>query len=163
MQVVVQSEVCSFAEATYAHRVDDPDAYNFCPVPNGSADAFLFAGIAAVIACLLTGHFPRLAPVFVLLAGAAAELLVFSRNLGHLGNAFTLFLGVDPPDLLLYGFLPPLLLDAALGLDWFIFKRVSHHVLIYAFLIVFLTVAVVSPLLLYGLGLGAMGWTVSSL
>ena len=157
---VWQSDMCASADVSYGHRIDNPDSYNFCPVPDGAADAFLFAGFAAAVGCVLWALNARLASVAVLIAGAAAELLVYSRNLGHFGNAFTLFLGVDPPGLLLYGFLPPLLLDAALGLDWFNFRKVAHHVVSYAILIVLATAAGLTPLLLYGLRLADQGWKV---
>lgn len=35
-----------------------------------------------------------------------------------------LWLGVEPPDLLLYVFLPPILLDSAARIDFFVFKKV---------------------------------------
>ncbi len=34
-----------------------------------------------------------------------------------------LWLGVEPPDLLLYVFLPPILLDSAARIDFFVFKK----------------------------------------
>lgn len=52
--------------ATYGHRVDDPDNFNFCVVPHTGYDAVLFAGIAIVAACILRGKFSAL---YVLLAG----------------------------------------------------------------------------------------------
>lgn len=64
-----------------------------------------------------------------------------------------------PPELLLYGFLPPLLLDAALALDWFVFKKVSKHAITYAFLVVIGTTALMIPFLLYVLQLDKQGWT----
>jgi hypothetical protein len=41
----------------------------------------------------------------------------------RLGNAFTLWLGIDPPDLFFYAFLPPLLLHSALSIDYFLFNK----------------------------------------
>lgn len=46
-------------------------------------------------------------------------------NLYRLGNAISLWLGIQPPDLFFYAFLPPLLVDAALRLDWFVFTKAS--------------------------------------
>ena len=68
---------------------------------------------------------PRPLPPHTPPSPPAAEALVYSFNLGRLGNAFTLWLGVQPPELLLYAFLPPLLMDSALSLDWFVFRKVS--------------------------------------
>lgn len=151
-----EMDVCEVSNVTYDHRVDNPDMYNFCPVPGGGEDSFLFAAIAVIAVCLL--HFSSLSAVLVLVCGAAMEIVVFCYNCGRLGNAFTLWLGVNPPELLLYGFLPPLLLDAALGLDWFIFKKVSKHAVVYAFLVVIATTVMMTPLLLYGLNLMEHGW-----
>ena len=110
------------ANATYAHRIDDPANYNWCPVPHSSPDAFLVASLAVLAACCLA--LSPLSAVFVLLAGAATEGLAMPFNLGRLGNALTLWLGINPPELFFYAFLPPLLLDSALSLDYFLFKKV---------------------------------------
>ena len=45
-------------------------------------------------------------------------------NLGRLGNALAIWLGVQPADLFLYIFLPPMLLDEAVRIEYFIFKKV---------------------------------------
>ncbi len=42
---------------------------------------------------------------------------------GCCGDAQALWLGVEPPDLLLYVFLPPILLDSAARIDFFVFKK----------------------------------------
>ena len=39
------------------------------------------------------------------------------------GNSVALFLGVEPADIFLYVFLPPLLFEAAVRIDYFIFKK----------------------------------------
>ena len=49
----------------------------------------------------------------------------YEVNLYRLSNAISLWLGIQPPDLFFYAFLPPLLVDAALRLDWFVFTKVS--------------------------------------
>ena len=90
-------------------------------VPGGGPDAFLFAALAVLAACCL--HFSALSAVLVLVAGALAEGVVFPLNLGRLGNAFTLWLGIDPPEVFFYAFLPPLLLDSALSIDYFLFIK----------------------------------------
>ena len=49
-------------------------------------------------------------------------------GLGRLGNSIAWWLGIRPYELFLYVFLPPLLLDAAVRIDWFLFKKVpSQH------------------------------------
>ena len=154
------ANVCDITPSTYSHRVDNPRDFNWCPVEDGEPDAFLFIGITSVLSCLFLAIWHRLGSVFVLLAGALAQLVVYQWNLGRVGNAFTLFLGIDPPDMLLYAFLPPLLLDAAIRLDWFSFRKVAHHVISYAFLLVPLTAAVLTPILLFGCNLSDLGWKV---
>ncbi|PSC69954.1 Sodium hydrogen exchanger 7 [Micractinium conductrix] len=144
------------ANATYEQRIDDPSTFNFCSVPGGGADAFLFAALAVLVACCL--HFSSLSAVFVLVAGALAEGFVFPFNLGRLGNAFTLWLGIDPPEIFFYAFLPPLLLDSALSIDFFLFRKVMLQVFCFAFLVVLLSTLLTTPLLLHDLGLAAHGW-----
>lgn len=85
--------------------------------------AFLFAGLAVLVTCAV--HSGSLSAVLVLLAGALCEAFVFPFNLGRLGNAFSIFLSADPPELFYYAFLPPLLLDSALSIDFFLFKKAS--------------------------------------
>ena len=46
-------------------------------------------------------------------------------NLGALGNSLAIWLGISPWQLFFYVFLPPLLLDAAVRIDWFLFKKAS--------------------------------------
>lgn len=109
-------------------------------------------------ACVL--HFSNLSAVLVLLAGAALEAVAHPFNLGRLGNALSLWLGIDPPELFFFVFLPPLLLETALTIDWFVFKKVKWQVLAFAFLIVALTSAAATPFLLYALNLREAGWMV---
>ena len=49
---------------------------------------------------------------------------VYPFNLREIGNGVALWLGIEPYELFFYIFLPPLLLDAALKIDWYIFKKV---------------------------------------
>lgn len=50
-------------------------------VPGGGPEAFLFGALAVLVACCL--HFSSLSAVFVLVAGALVEGLVFPFNLGR--------------------------------------------------------------------------------
>ncbi len=52
---------------------------------------------------------------------------VYPFNLREIGNGVALWLGIEPYELFFYIFLPPLLLDAALKIDWYIFKKVCAH------------------------------------
>ena len=49
-------------------------------------------------------------------------------NLLRLGNSISWWLGIAPWQLFFYVFLPPLLLDAAVRIDWFIFRKVCGWV-----------------------------------
>ncbi len=51
------------------------------------------------------------------------QLLNSACNMGPLSNAITLWLGIQPADVFLYVFLPPLLLDSAVRTDFFTFKK----------------------------------------
>jgi hypothetical protein len=50
--------------------------------------------------------------------GGLLEVLAYYKNLYWFSNASALWLGLDPPDIFFYVLLPPLLLDAAVRLDW---------------------------------------------
>jgi NhaP-type Na+/H+ or K+/H+ antiporter len=58
--------------------------------------------------------------------GGALMGFVYPFNLREIGNGVALWLGIEPYELFFYIFLPPLLLDAALKIDWYIFKKVSR-------------------------------------
>lgn len=61
----------------------------------------------------------------VLLTGGMCQGIAFPVNLGRFGNSFALFLGVQPADIFLYVFLPPILFDAAVRIDFYVFKKVA--------------------------------------
>lgn len=146
---------CSHANVSYEQRVDDPDHFNWCPVPDGGYDAVLFVGVALLVACFASA---KLSAIWVLMAGAVYEGFAFYFNLGHLTNAATLWMGMEPAELFLYVFLPPLLLDSAVRIDYFLFRKVMWHVLVFAFLMVAATLFSMIPYMLYVLGLAKEGW-----
>lgn len=57
-------------------------------------------------------------------AGGVLMGFAYPFNLRELGNGAALWLGIEPYELFFYIFLPPLLLDAALKVDWYAFKKV---------------------------------------
>ena len=61
-----------------------------------------------------------------LVSGGVLQAFMFPSDgaLGRLGNSIAWWLGIEPYELFLYVFLPPLLLDAAVRIDFFLFKRV---------------------------------------
>ena len=48
-------------------------------------------------------------------------------NIPYLSNSIALWLSITPADLFLYVFLPPLLLDSAVRIDYFVFKKVHDQ------------------------------------
>lgn len=58
--------ICLLSNVSYAHRVDQPESYNYCTVPQHGTDAFLFASLALLAGACALG---KLAVVWVLLAG----------------------------------------------------------------------------------------------
>lgn len=60
-------------------------------------------------------------------AGGCFGLANYYENMLRLSNAIALWLGIQPPDLFFYAFLPPLLVDAALRMDFYIFKKVGQE------------------------------------
>ena len=59
-------------------------------------------------------------------AGGVLQGFMFPFDLGRLGNGIALWLGIRPYELFFYIFLPPILLDAAIRIDFFLFKKVSQ-------------------------------------
>ncbi|KAK9819620.1 hypothetical protein WJX72_000338 [[Myrmecia] bisecta] len=149
-------DYCSHFEVTYAHRVNNPAAYDWCTVPEHSYDLILFACLAVIAACLFYG---RLSTLLVLVAGGAVQGLMFSGNLGRFGNSIAIWLGIAPYELFFYIFLPPLLFDAAIRIDFFLFKQMVVQVITLAFLVVGGTCALLIPIMLYVFRLSTQGWS----
>ena len=57
--------------------------------------------------------------------GGVIMAFAYPFNLLRLGNSISWWLGIAPWQLFFYVFLPPLLLDAAVRIDWFIFRKVG--------------------------------------
>ena len=57
-------------------------------------------------------------------AGGVLQGFMFPFNLGRLGNGISWWLGIHPYELFFYIFLPPLLCDSAVRIDFFLFKQV---------------------------------------
>lgn len=146
-------DICE--HASYHHRIDDPDRYNYCPIPESGEDAVLFASLGLLLAALLSG---RLSALWVFIAGGALQLLNTACNMGPLSNAIVLWLGIRPADVFLYVFLPPLLLDSAVRMDYFVFRKVMLQVLTFAFLVVIASTVLMVPVLLYVFRLTDLGW-----
>lgn len=66
---------------------------------------------------------------FDMFAGGVLMGFAYPFNLRELGNGAALWLGIEPYELFFYIFLPPLLLDAALKIDWYAFKKVRRSCL----------------------------------
>lgn len=113
-------------------------------VPDKGYDAVLFGAMAVVLAVLLQGKYSALwtlvagtcgtivycgvgaaINVLVFPAGGAIQSLAFVWNTGPLGNGIAIWLGIEPADLFLYIFLPPMLVDSAVRIDFYIFRKVS--------------------------------------
>ena len=95
--------------------------YNWCIVPDSGADGVLYAAVAVLLGCLVSG---KLSSVWILCSGALLELAAYTYNLRRFSNASAIWLGMHPPDLFFYTFLPPLLLDAAVRIEFFTFRKV---------------------------------------
>ncbi|KAI7841566.1 hypothetical protein COHA_004736 [Chlorella ohadii] len=146
---------CLNQNVTYGNRVDAENNFNFCSVPLSGADAFLFAALALLAASVCMG---KLQSVWVLVIGGCLGILNYEVNLQRLGNAISLWLGIQPPDLFFYAFLPPLLVDAALRLDWFTFSKLWPHIVLMAYGMVIINAAVLAPFILFVLGFSSRGW-----
>ncbi|KAI3423997.1 hypothetical protein D9Q98_009830 [Chlorella vulgaris] len=147
---------CMLSNVTYTNRVDIPDNFNWCTVPLKGSDAFLFASLALIFAGCLFG---KLAVVWVLIAGGALGAVNNYANLLQVSNSISIWLGISPPDLFFYAFIPPLAVDSAIRLDFFLFSKLWMHVLLLAFVMVILSAAVLTPFILFVLGFASRGFT----
>ncbi|GAX85098.1 hypothetical protein CEUSTIGMA_g12518.t1 [Chlamydomonas eustigma] len=147
---------CELANVTYSNRADDRDHTIFCIVPDSGYDSILFISLALLVAAIAT-HRLNSASVFVL--GCLTQLLSFKYNLGRLGNAISILFGVQPPETFFFIFLPPVLLNSLLHVDYFLFRKVSLLSLCFAASLCVTSVAFSAPLLLFALGLAGTGWS----
>lgn len=95
---------------------------------------------------------PLLQPSY-LYTGGILQALALTFNLGPMGNAINLWLNIEPAELFLFGFLPPLLLESSMNIEFFLFRKVLAKVITFAFLVVLGSTALMVPWLLFGLGL----------
>ena len=147
---------CMLANVTYQDRFRFPGVFHFCPVPGEAPDVFLFASLALLAACFLFG---KLSTVWVLVAGCLLATLNFFVNLLEIGNSIALWLDIQPPDLFLYAFLPPLIVEQAIRIDFYLFKKNFVRSLMLSVVMVILTTLILTPLILYVLGFDGNGWT----
>lgn len=113
--------ICDLHEASYDHRVYNDEQHNFCSVPEKGFDAVLFVAIGVTFTCLAPRkHYA----IVMLIFGALLQLLNIEVNIRELSNALNLWIGITPAKMFFYIFLPPLLLDSAVRIDFFIFKKV---------------------------------------
>ncbi|GAB4813268.1 hypothetical protein N2152v2_000314 [Parachlorella kessleri] len=147
---------CYLWNVTYHNRQNLPDSYNFCSVPLQGADAFLFVSLALLAAAILFG---KLSAVWVLVSGGVLGIVNYHANLLQVSNAVALWIGISPPDLFFYAFLPPLLVDSAIRIDFFMFRKLWVHILMLAFVMVVLSALVLTPLILFVLGFQGRGWS----
>ena len=61
---------------------------------------------------------------WALYTGGVLQAIAFPIKTGPVGNGIAIWLGIQPADLFLYIFLPPMLVDSAVRIDYFIFRKV---------------------------------------
>lgn len=66
--------------------------------------------------CVLRTLFP--------IIGVAVGILNMMKDTREFGNSVNLWIGLSPAETFFYVFLPPLLLDSAVRIDFFVFKKV---------------------------------------
>lgn len=148
--------LCYLLNVTLEHRVHLPGAMNYCTVPLRGYDTFLFAGIALIVASILFG---RLSAVCVLIAGAIVGVLHYYVNMLELSNSITQWLSFSPSDLFLYAFLPPLVVEDAINIEFYMFRKMFIHSVMLACVMVILTAIILTPLILFVLRFQYNGWS----
>lgn len=79
-------------------------------------------------------------------------ILNFYVNLLQIGNAVSIWLDIKPADLFFYAFLPPLIVEQAIRIEFFMFKRIAFHSIMLAFVMVVLTAMILTPIVLFAFG-----------
>ena len=146
---------CVLLNVTLGNRQKLPQASYYCSVPLRSFDAFLFASLALIATCFLFG---KLSTVFVLISGAILGIINYFANLGSIGNAVALWLDIKPAELFFYAFLPPLLVEQSIRIDFYMFKKTFVMSILLAVVMVILTTVILTPLILFVLGFNNLGW-----
>lgn len=147
---------CYLWNVTLGHRIDVAGTFNYCSVPLRGYDAFLFVALALLAAAALFG---KLSAVWALVAGGVLGLINYYANLLQISNAISLWLSIQPADLFLYAFLPPLLVETAIRIDFFVLSKIWVHALLLAFVMVILFALALTPFILFGLGFQNRGWS----
>lgn len=125
-------------------------------MPLRGSDAFLFVSIALLTASMLFG---KLSAVWALVAGGIVGVINYYANLLQISNAISLWLSIQPADLFLYAFLPPLLLESSIRLDFFVLSKIWVHALILAIVMVLIFAMALAPFILFALGFNNRGWS----
>lgn len=151
------SSLLFFSEFEIIGILAAADTFNYCTVPLRGYDAFLFASLALLATCFLFG---KLSTVYVLISGALLGILNYYVNLLQIGNAVTLWLRIQPADLFFYAFLPPLIVEQAIRIDIYMFRKTIFHSLMLAVVMVIITAIILTSLILFVLGYdGSPGWS----
>ena len=147
---------CLLYNVSYHHRYDMDSSYNYCVVPLTGQDAFLFVSLALLMGCILFG---RLSAVALLVAGGIVGTLNYYVNMLQVSNALALWLNIQPPFLFFYAFLPPLVVDSTIQIDFFLFRKLWVHSVMLAFVMVIVTCLVGTPFILFVLRFAGRGWS----
>lgn len=146
---------CILLNATLGDRQKLPETAYYCTVPLRGYDAFLFVSLALIATCFLFG---KLSTVYILITGAIVGIVNYYANLGTIGNAVALWLNIKPAELFFYAFLPPLLVEQAIRIDFYLFKKTFFMSILLAVVMVILTTIILTPLILFVLGFNNLGW-----
>lgn len=103
--------------------------------------------------------FGKLAVVWVLIVGGVLGTLNYYFNLLQISNAVSIWLSIQPADLFFYAFLPPLLVEQAIRIDFFMFGKIWVHSIYMAFVMVVLSTIALTPFILFVLGFINRGWS----
>ncbi|GJD07898.1 Sodium/hydrogen exchanger 7 [Galdieria sulphuraria] len=104
-------------------------------------------------------HFPLPYTVVILVAGGVLGVAGCYLDLAELSASAAYWLSINPPEVLLFVFLPPLIFEGALKIDWFVFQRQVWDVLLLAFVLVVLDTILLAVLTVYVLDIN---WTIDA-
>lgn len=138
----------------------DDDNSRVCTVSGSSVDA-VFVSAASVLLFAVFSRRLLLSAVWLFLIGFSAAAIVygFFDNTSRLSNGFSLWLNASTGDMLVYVFLPGLLLYESLRMDFHQFKTYLVQSIVFSFLVALGSTALLCVVMLWALDLGSQGWT----
>lgn len=97
--------------------------------------------------------------MWALCLGGILGTINYYANLLQISNSVAIWLSIQPADIFFYAFIPPLVVEETIRIDLFLLRKAWVHVLLLSYVLVGLSVVVLTPIILYVLGFHDRGWS----